>query len=260
MAIRYKQEVHDFIRDHYKGTTTRDLVEMVNERFGTEFTDGKMRSYKKNKGFRNELPGGYVKGAGTKVFPKHVKDYIQENYKGVGPSEMTKTLNEKFGTEYRRGQIKSYYKNNKLNSGLTGRFEKGNVPPNKGRKGWYPPGCEKGWFPKGHVSIQYPVGTERLRSDGYVWVKIAEPNKWDVKQRVVWEKHNGTIPDGAVITFLDGDRTNADLSNLAMITNEVNLQLQRNNLRFDDADLTRAGIALATMKTVVCKKKKEIKK
>ena len=51
---------------------------------------------------------------------------------------------------------------------------------------------EKTMFRKGNVPATHrPVGTETLRSDGYIWVKVEEPNKWRLKQRLLWEQHNG---------------------------------------------------------------------
>lgn len=54
-------------------------------------------------------------------------------------------------------------------------------------------------------------------------------NGWVPMHKYVWEQHNGKIPKGHRIIFLDGDGTNCDLSNLyccpattqiAVITNE----------------------------------------
>lgn len=36
-----------------------------------------------------------------------------------------------------------------------------------------------------------PVGTERKRADGYIWVKIAEPNTWKEKHVLLYESVHG---------------------------------------------------------------------
>ena len=44
-------------------------------------------------------------------------------------------------------------------------------------------------FAKGNVPPNHrPVGSERISKDGYIEVKVAEPNKWRLKQRVVYEE------------------------------------------------------------------------
>lgn len=53
---------------------------------------------------------------------------------------------------------------------------------------------------------------------GYVEVKVAEPNKWRLKHRFVWEEAHGPIPPGHNIQFRDGNRQNLSLGNLYMIS------------------------------------------
>jgi len=46
---------------------------------------------------------------------------------------------------------------------------------------------------------------------------------WELLQRYVWETHHGKIKDGYVITFIDGDTTNVNISNLKMISRVENM-------------------------------------
>ena len=47
-----------------------------------------------------------------------------------------------------------------------------------GKKGICADGCERTWFKKGHIPANYrPVGSERVNADGYIEVKVADPNK-----------------------------------------------------------------------------------
>jgi hypothetical protein len=77
---------------------------------------------------------------------------------------------------------------NKWNTGRTGCFEKGDKPWNTGTKGVCKP--NSGNFKSGQVSWnKKPVGYERICSkDGYVIVKVAEPNVFKLKHRIVWKK------------------------------------------------------------------------
>lgn len=104
-------------------------------------------------------------------------------------------------------------------------IKKGNIPINKGKKQAEYMSAEKiertkaTRFKKGNIPTNYrPVGSERVDNDGYIYVKIADPNKWELKHRVTWEKHFGDIPEGSNIQFKDGNRLNCDdINNLYMI-------------------------------------------
>ena len=267
MARRYPQEVHDFIAENVAGRTTRELVALVNARFDLGFTEGMMKSYKTNHKLKSGTPCGTPAGAPSKQFPAHVVEYIRENYQGCGPAEMAGRLNEKFGACYTPAQVKGYYGNHGLNSGVTGYFEKGHEPPNKGKKGYCAPGCEKGHFPKGNLPANTkPIGYERVSKDGYVEVKVRmRPSRKDcndnfvAKHRLIWEQHHGPIPEDSVVIFKDGDKTNFDPSNLALVTKAERLDMTRHNLFSSDPALTETGIMVARLRTTVFKKRRERK-
>ena len=146
-------------------------------------------------------------------------EYIREINSMRTAKEVAQMVNEKFGTSFTQEQIKGYRARHKLVSGLTGRFEKGQISHNKGKK--MPPEVyEKAkatMFKKGnrpHNTL--PVGTEIADAtpEHYIKIKIAEPNVWKYKHQLIWEEHNGPIPEGMNITFLDGNNRNFDISNL----------------------------------------------
>jgi hypothetical protein len=114
------------------------------------------------------------------------------------------------------------------------RFVKGQVSPNKGRKQVEYMSVEKiertkaTRFQKGRPSINLkPIGYERVSKDGYIEVKVrnAENSKdnFELKQRLVWEEHNGPIPEGSIVEFIDGNKQNCDISNLRCITRKENV-------------------------------------
>lgn len=101
------------------------------------------------------------------------------------------------------------------------RFKKGHVPANKGQK--MPADVyekvAKTMFRKGNIPQTHkPVGTTLLRRDGYVWVKIAEPNRWKQKHRLLWESEHGPIPPGHNVQFRNKDRTDVRIENLYLIS------------------------------------------
>lgn len=265
MARRYPKEVKDFIAMNVAGRSTRELAELTNARFGTEFTESSMKSYKSNYGLKSGTPTGLCAGHASSVFPQPVVDYIRAHYKGCGNAEMAERLNAEFGTSYTAKQINSYYKNHRLHSGITGRFEKGHVPANKGKKGWCASGCEKTQFTKGNLPASTkPIGYERVSKDGYIEVKIKmRPSRSDcndnfvAKHRLIWEQAYGHIPKGYVVIFKDGDKRNFDLSNLALVSMAERLEMTRRGLFSGDPALTETGIMIAKVRTAMHRKRKD---
>lgn len=111
-----------------------------------------------------------------------------------------------------------------LECAKAGQFKKGLIPHNKGKK-WdeyvsketqqkmLDTAFKKGNMPKQHRE----VGSERINKDGYVEIKVAEPNKWKHKHVHLWEEHHGESAKGRVVYFIDGDKTNITIENLAII-------------------------------------------
>lgn len=258
---RYSKEFLDFLRENVSGRTVQDLVNLANEKYDYKMTLPQMRALKSNRGLRNGMKTGLPAGRATKAYPREVKDYIQENHKGVGHIEMAQRLNEKFGTNYKASQINSYYGNHGLSSGLSGYFKKGHVPVNKGKKGEYPAGCEKGWFQKGHESLnRRELGSERVDRDGYTLVKTKEPRTWTPKHKVLWIEANGPVPKGSKLVFLDGDKSNITLNNLTLVTDSELLLMNRNDLIYEDPELTKTGVNIARVLDKVHGRKKEARK
>lgn len=190
-----------------------------------------------------------------------MKQFILDNYKGRYNQELADLFNQKFNTNITSRMIKSYKANNKLNSGLTGKFRKGQTPHNKGKK--MPKEVyekvKHTMFAKGNVPPNHrPVGSERISKDGYIEVKVAEPNKWRLKQRVVYEEAKGKIPEGCTIIFLDGNKRNFDIDNLRCITRSELLYLNCNGLN-NSNEITETGILMARLDRTKNKKKQELK-
>ena len=194
------------------------------------------------------------------TYPDEVKKFIEENVKGITSAELTERVNKQFGTTYGANHIRAYMKNHGLKNELNTTFKKGQEAHNKGKKGEYASGCEKSWFKKGQMPSNHkPIGSERVDSkDGYILIKTAEPRTWRHKHRVIWEKHNGPIPNGCVVIFLDGDKSNLDINNLGLISRSELKIMNINGLIYDNAEVTRAGIMIA--KVIDTKNKRRKKK
>lgn len=190
------------------------------------------------------------------------KEFMREFVPGHSYLEIQSEFIKKFGWEITKGQIKSYIGNNKLNTGRTGRFEKGNIPQNKGKKmskEVYNK-VQTTMFKKGNIPHNYrPVGSERITKDGYIEIKVKDPNKWKLKHRVLWEEINGDIPNDCIIIFKDGDKKNISIDNLIMIKKSVNAIYNRMGLSYCDKELKETTIKLAELKLSTSKAKKKIK-
>ena len=193
------------------------------------------------------------------------KQFMVEFVPGHSYKEIAAEFSARFGVEYTTNQVRAYCKNHKLHTGRTGRFEKGHVPANKGKK-VSPELYEKmkgTMFKAGQEPPNtLPVGTELELADGYVWVKVNDIPKakknvnWKQKQRLIYEQEYGPIPDGCIVTFLDGNNRNFDLDNLRAVTREQHSVLNKLGLRFTDKELTKVGIAIADMKIAKRNRKK----
>lgn len=197
--------------------------------------------------------------------PQHIwsdeeKNFLAEVAPGRGYKEITELMNQKFEYQFTNGQISSALKRMGVSTGRTGRFEKGNIPYNKGTKGIAKP--NSGSFKKGQKATNWrPVGSERINKDGYIEVKVSDDGRkqdmWKLKHRVVYEEHNGPIPKGSAIIFGDGDKLNLSHDNLILITRSQLAILNKNGLRQEDIELTKTAINVVDLMLQIGKLKKK---
>ena len=172
------------------------------------------------------------------------KEYLKSIVKNNSYKEITKKMNDRFNCDFSEGQIKGAITRNKLVTGRGGHFKKGSIPWNKGLS--YMPNNKETRFQKGNIPHGHrEVGEERIIRDGYIEIKVAEPNVWDLKHRVIYREHYGEIPNGHNIIFADGNKMNFDIDNLIAVSKSEMLILNNNNLRFEDKELTKVGVNIA---------------
>lgn len=187
------------------------------------------------------------------------KEYLKSIVKNNSYKEITKKMNDRFNCDFSEGQIKGFMARNKLVTGRGGHFKKGSIPWNKGTKGLTK--ANKTSFKKGIIHFNYKqVGEERIDKYGYVQIKVAEPNKWDLKHRVIYEKHYGEIPKNHAVIFADGDKSNLDIDNLLLVSRQQLLVLNRNNLISEDKEITKTGINIANIMIKLSEIEKDNKK
>lgn len=176
-------------------------------------------------------------------------EFVREVYPYQENKEISKMVKEKFGFDVstRNPQnVRNKYKIPKKVIPNSGCYKKGDEPWNKGREmsDETKEKVKKTWFKKGQIPKNHrPVGSTRIDRDGYKLIKIAEPNKWIVYSRYVYEKaHGEKLKKNEAIIFADGNKLNFDIDNLVKVSRANLLYLNNKKLIFDDPELTKTGV------------------
>lgn len=266
---KHPPEVERFIRSNCTKYTARQMSAMSEEALGFTMTSKQIHAYMSNHKIRGPRKGKI--SPERRITTSEMDAFILEHLQGTGPSAMAGLVNEAFGTSFTKGQMKSYYSRNHLDSGLDGRFRKGQEPPNKG-KTWdefMPPESQEKsratTFKLGNIPHNggNPVGTLSVRHDHknrggkpYTWQKVAEPNVWKAKHVIEWEEHNGPVPDGYMVTFANGDTLNWHIDNLVLTSRAQHAVKNRHHLRSFDKESAETCNRIADIKIAISKRRK----
>ena len=157
------------------------------------------------------------------------KEYLKDIAPGRSRKEIKELVNVKFNLNLNLNQINYAMVNNKIKTGVDSKFKKGYKAGTHKRKG-----------------PSKPVGTEITCVDGYVKIKISE-DEWMHKHLYVWQQHYGEIPKGYNIIFLDKNKKNFDINNLAAVSRKELLFINKKGFLKEDTDLSKVGVALARL-------------
>lgn len=155
--------------------------------------------------------------------------YLKEIAPGKSRKEIKELVNVKFNLNLNLSQINSAMVNNKIKTGIDAKFKKG---------------CKAGTHKRKGPSK--PVGTEMTRVDGYIKIKISE-DEWMYKHHYVWQQYHGEFPKGYRIIFLDKNKKNFDINNLAAVSKKELLFINNKGFLKEDTDLSKVGVALAKL-------------
>ncbi len=265
MIYRYPREVHDFVKENAPKMRDRDLAEACNKALGTSFTAGSMKAFRGNHGYRNGkkqwTKEEYWKY--QRLYPEGMYEFVRDNSWGVSSKEMACMVNEKFGTAFSATMMKQFRQRHGIKSGVTGWYQKGHPPGNKGKKleeyvtdparvAEIRERIKGTQFKKGdRPPNELPVGSVVVNKEGFKLIKVQMEGtlweRWHFLQREVWQEHNGPIPEGMVVIFKDKNRLNCDIENLALVTKGENAALARKGYRFEDPDLTMAALNMVRL-------------
>lgn len=249
--MRYTSEHLAFLRDGFQTMTVAELTAAFNARYGSSQARSAIGSTIKRKGITR---GRRILLGKRLTFTREQTDFIREEYRRLPLKDLAEEFSARFGTGKTAGQIKSYVKNRGITSGRTGCFEKGLQSWNKGVKGYM--GANVTSFKKGHRPKNWtPLGTERINRDRYIEIKVAErdphtgfPTRYRAKHVVIWERVNGPVPEGKIVIFLDGRKTNCVIENLACISRSELARLNQFGYTGLPSDLKPSMMALVQLK------------
>lgn len=184
-----------------------------------------------------------------KDWSKKEDDFIIMHYANTSTSKLVYCLQRSLSSVYGRAKKLNLEKSEAyLNGPTSGRIQKGKMlsasttfkpghkPFNKGMKLHEFMNEEKinkvlqSSFKKGHK----PVNTKQdgcisIRKDkngrNYKWIRLSR-NNWQMLHVHTWIKNNGAVPEGMIITFIDGNSMNTELSNLRLASNSEHMRNQ----------------------------------
>ena len=264
---KYPEEIAEYIASHVTGRTAQQLATELNEKFsekyGMSFDKEKIRQYKRNHKLKSGTIRGTPKGFSL-VYPAGMEEFVRSIANGKTTKELAEVVNEKYGAgTITAKKMRAYKRNHNIVSGIDCKFQPGHTPANKG-KPMSPEQyerCKETMFKKGQVPPnRLNVGEYTHTTDGYLIRKIREQGtqreRFEFVHRAVWEEHNGPIPDGKMVSFLDGDKDNCSIENLFLTDNATNLEMNRQKLRFKNPELTAVGEKVARLNIAIRSKAK----
>lgn len=189
------------------------------------------------------------KGKYNRKYTDEIVDFISKNVREHSDKTIASMIKARWDVSVSESSVTNAKARYGIKSGVRrGTFIKGQKSWNKGKKMETKGRMAETQFKKGQTPTNHrPVGSERINKDGYVEIKVGEPSTWAPKHRLIWEQHNGPIPKGNVIIFLDGDKSNLSIENLEMIKQSQLSLLNKFGLIKNDPELTKTGVNLASL-------------
>lgn len=249
MSIRYPKEMYDFVKENMNKYINEDLAVVVSKEFGLDLNEQKIKSYIANHKLKRTV--SMRKPPPNRVYGPEVVEYIKKNIKGTHYVDMAERVNELFGLSINANSLKGFCVRNNCCNGVEVKYKKGHAPHNKGQIGYYHEGQEKGWFKKGNKPKNYmPLGSVRI-VEGYLQVKVSDPNKWEFLSVHIWKEAGREIPKGSRLVFKDCNPMNCTLENLMVVSLRHHMQLNKQNLRSKNADITETQVNLLKLKDAI---------
>lgn len=186
MKRDWSKQEDDFIIKHYPDTSTSKLTYCLNRSMSSVYGRAKKLNVEKSETYLNGPTSGRIQ---------------------KGKSLSPETAFKPGTTPFNKGmKLHEFMSKDKIKKVLSSSFKKGNKPMNTKHDG-----C---------ISIR-----KDKNGRSYKWIRISERN-WQMLHVNIWIKNNGAIPEGMIITFIDGNSLNTELSNLQLVSNSEHMRNQ----------------------------------
>lgn len=229
---KYTPEMCQWLKDHYNTVKLDELVKQFNDTFNVDYTKSAVW-HKLNRIFEGGIVRDEHKMITRTKWTNEMIEWLKVHYEDDSYNRLAIKLNETFNVKVTGSSIE--HKINRLGLKKSKESIKYCVVPNKFS------------FQKGHIpTTKKPIGYERIHPDGYTWVKVAEPDIFESKHRVIYKQHHGPIPKNHNVIFADGNKFNFDINNLILVNNAEFGILNLKKLRFKgNIDATKCGVTIA---------------
>lgn len=233
------EEQIEFVKNHANpGLKAADLADMFNRRFGTSFSHRSMQSIRQRfvPGFKfaNIFP---KRTNYENVFTSEQQEFIRRLTRpDITLVELCQQFNQQFGISISRGTMSCVRRRFTPEFKIIGE-ENMRVLAHK---------------------VAYKRRKPEQIAHGYTYV-WDEDNKLTLKHLVVWKKHYGHLPPGFSVVFLDGAKTNFDISNLIAVQKGIMIFMNSKKIPLSILADKDALKAVLTMQQI-CRRSSQIKR
>lgn len=233
MKRRYHKYNNDWIREH-KGDfrSWSEMCKEYNRIFGTDIERVRFKIHCNKLGLRLD----------NYFYTEEEKNWLKENYPVLGAKKTAEEFNKKF-------------QKNKNEQTLREECWGLGLKLNKETFKKYREKTTKAMVEHTKNARASEVGTIGLPNRDYSFIKTE--NGWESIGRYLYKKHIGEIPEGYQIIFLDGNKENLEISNLAAVPKSYQALMNTYKLRSEFAEITRTGIMLCELHEALRKSEEE---
>lgn len=201
---KYTKEIEKTIIDNYSNMSSTELCDLLKSRHNFEASVMSLKSKLKRMRKMQKIGRKHAK---RHNYSEEENKWLIEQTKNYNYINLHKLFNEKFGAEV-NAQALQFHCLNKLNIRISN--------------------TQKGDY---HSVLTKNIGSERW-DNGYWWVKVNDSQNgkrknWKQKHRYIWEQYYGKIPPRHRVIFLDEDKNNFDINNLACVPIEFQTPLSK---------------------------------
>jgi hypothetical protein len=178
-------------------------------------------------------------------------EWLKANRPSRCIKDVVKAFNEHFGTNYTESMIKHRCFKHGIKALHDGKFKPKNDAWNKGmdikimRPDIYRQftSGQRYCFQKGQLpKSTKPVGSEKVTRDGII-VKVAMPNVWKFKSRLVYEQHYGVeLGEKDRILHLNGNKMDCSIDNLILVNDAILARLNKRGLINKNKEITKSAV------------------